>query len=159
MFKHILIPTDGSPASSSAIQQGIVFAQEIGAKVTGIHVLPEFHVFTYQSEMLEDTREKFAQDSIEHAKKYLLEIEIAARDAGVPCTSFYVLNDQPYEAIIKAAQDSRCDLIVMATHGRKGIKGVLLGSETQKVLTHSPTPVMVYRSADCAVGQAQVRVS
>jgi nucleotide-binding universal stress UspA family protein len=145
MFKHILLPTDGSDASKSAIRDCIALAKDIGAEVTGLHVMPEFHVFTYQTEMLEDTKEQFARVSIEQAAKYLAEIELAAKEAGVNCDTLYVTSDDPYEAIIKAAQDKRCDLITMASHGRKGVKGLLLGSETQKVLTHSQIPVLVYR--------------
>lgn len=145
MFKHILIPTDGTEASKNAIQNCIVFAKEIGARVTGLHVIPEFHIFTYQPEMLEDTRQQFAKDAMAQAKKYLTDIEDMAKKAGVPCDTIYMVNDQPYEVIIKIAEEKKCDLITMASHGRKGFKGFLLGSETQKVLTHSQIPVLVLR--------------
>lgn len=145
MFKHILIPTDGSEASRSAIQNCIAFAKEIGAKVTGLHVIPEFHIFTYQPEMLEDIRQQFAKDAVTQAKKYLNEIEVAAKEAGVNYDIIYMVSDQPYEVIIKIAEDKKCDLITMASHGRKGLKGFLLGSEAQKVLTHSQIPVLIFR--------------
>ncbi|MDO8653972.1 MAG: universal stress protein [Undibacterium sp.] len=145
MFKHILIPTDGSEASRSAIQNCIAFAKEIGAKITGLHVIPEFHIFTYQPEMLEDTRQQFAKDAVTQAKKYLNEIEVAAKEAGVNYDIIYMVSDQPYEVIIKIAEDKKCDLITMASHGRKGLKGFLLGSEAQKVLTHSQIPVLIFR--------------
>jgi nucleotide-binding universal stress UspA family protein len=145
MFRHILLPTDGSPLSEAAIQQGIEFAKGINAKVTGFHVMPEFHVFTYKTEMLEDTEGQFAKDSRAHAQKYLGVIERAAKDAGVTCDTAYVAHDHPYEAIIEAAKTNSCDLIMMASHGRRGAQGVLIGSETQKVLTHSKIPVLVYR--------------
>lgn len=145
MFKHILLPTDGSEASEIAIKKCIQFARDTGAKVTGFHVTPEFHVITYQTEMLEDTKEQFIQAGKVHAATYLASIENAAREAGVPCSVAYTSSDHPYEAIIEAAKEHHCDLIAMASHGRKGVKGVLMGSETHKVLTHSQIPVLVYR--------------
>lgn len=148
MFRHILIPTDGSEASKTAVQNAIALAKESGARVSGLHVVPEFHIFTYQPELLEESRQQYALDSIAHAKKYLNEIEVNATEAGVIFDTSYVVNDYPYEVIIKTARDKGCDLIVMASHGRKGIKGLLLGSETQKVLTHSLIPVLVFRSVN-----------
>ena len=145
MFTHLLLPTDGSPASEAAIQQSIELAKAIHAKVTGLHVIPEFHVFTYQTEMLEDTREQFTKDSQSHAVKFLAVIQKAAEEAGVACETAYIVSDHPHEAIIKVAEERGCDLIAMASHGRKGISGLLLGSETQKVLTHSKKPVLVFR--------------
>lgn len=145
MFKHILIPTDGSANSTTAISASIAFARETGARVTGLYVLPEFHAFTAQTEMLIDTGEQFKKDCLARAQQYLAAIEVAAKEAGVPCSTLNVTNDHPYEEIIKVAQDKQCDLIAMASHGRKGVKGLLMGSETQKVLTHSQIPVLVYR--------------
>jgi len=145
MFKHVLLPTDGSPLSDVAIRMGIQLARTISAKVTGFHVMSEFHVVTYKTEMLADTRKKFARDSRAHAAQLLGAIEKAAEAAGVACDTATTTNDHPYEAIIKAAKRRKCDLIVMASHGRKGVRAVLLGSETQKVLTHSDIPVLVCR--------------
>lgn len=145
MFKHLLLPTDGSPQSEEAIRQGIALAKETQARVTGIHVVPEFHVFTYRPDMLEDTRAEYVRDSQAQAAKILQSVENAARDAGVPCDTVCAVSDEPYAAIIKTADEKGCDLIAMASHGRKGIKGLLVGSETQKVLTHSHQPVIVLR--------------
>ena len=145
MFKHVLLPTDGSPQSEAAVRQGIALAKEQQARVTGIHVVPEFHVFTYHPDMLEDTRAEYERDSKAQATKILAAVEDAARAAGVPCDTVCATNDEPYEAIIKTADEKGCDLIAMASHGRKGMKGLLVGSETQKVLTHSHQPVMVLR--------------
>jgi nucleotide-binding universal stress UspA family protein len=145
MFRHILLPTDGSPTSSSAIKAGMAFAKESDARVTGLHVVPEFHVFTYVTEMLEGTQEEYEKQAAARGKKYLADIETAAREAQVNCNTLCVTSDHPYEAIIKAARDQQCDLIVMASHGTKGAKGLLLGSETQKVLTHCDIPVLVFR--------------
>lgn len=145
MFKHLLLPTDGSELSEAAIKKGVQFAKTINAKITGIHVIPEFHVFTYRTEMLEDTREQYAKDSRAHAQQYLAVIERAAQEAGVTCDTAYATSDEPYEVIIKTAAERGCDLIMMASHGRRGVQGLLIGSETHKVLTHSKIPVLVYR--------------
>lgn len=145
MFKHILLPVDGSDISPSLIRAAVALAKESNARITGMHVVPEFSVFTYKAEMLEDTREQYKQASKKHAQSCLAEIESAARIADVQCETFYVTGDEPHEEIIKAAQERKCDLIVMAAHGRRGIKGLLIGSQTQKVLVYSDIPVLVYR--------------
>ena len=147
MFKHLLLPTDGSEMATAAIQQAVQFAKSINARVTGIYVMPEFQTFTFQTEMLTDTKEAFERDCRAHAEQYLAVIKTTAAAAGVACDTAVATSEHPYEAIIQAAADKGCDLIAMASHGRKGLQGVLLGSETQKVLTHSPLPVLVYRLA------------
>ena len=147
MFKHLLLPTDGSEMATVAIQQAVQFAKSINARVTGIYVMPEFQTFTFKTEMLTDTREAFERDCRAHAQQYLAVITTAAAAAGVACDTAVATSEHPYEAIIQAAEANGCDLIAMASHGRKGLQGVLLGSETQKVLTHSILPVLVYRSA------------
>ncbi|MGZ5187460.1 MAG: universal stress protein [Caldimonas sp.] len=145
MFKHLLLPTDGSPASNDAIRKGIQFAKSEQAQVTGIYVIPEFHVMTYRVDMVEDTKAEFAEDTRVHADRYLGVVREAARQAGVTCETVSVTSDHPFEAIIDTAEAKGCDLIVMASHGRRGARGLLLGSETLKVLTHSKIPVLVYR--------------
>ena len=145
MFKHLLLPTDGSSLSNDAIEKGIRFASDAQAQVTGIYVMPEFHTMTFRTEMLEDTEQQFAADRRAHADQYLRVIRAAANKAGVACNTVSVINDHPFEAIIAAAEEKGCDLIVMASHGRRGVRGLLLGSETVKVLTHSKIPVLVYR--------------
>ena len=145
MFKQILLPTDGSELSERAVLAGISFAKEIGAQVVGVTVLPEFHTLTLKPEMVEDTKEQYDTDMAQLGERYLAFISDAARSAGVPCATVKLTSDDPYEAILAAAKERKCDLIIMASHGRKGIKGVLLGSETQKVLVHSDIPVLVYR--------------
>lgn len=145
MFKHLLLPTDGSPLSSDAAVKGIELAKSVQARVTGVYVMPEFHVLTYRTEMLEDTREQFAADCRAHADQYLTVIRGAASQAGVDCDTVSATSDHPFEAIIKTADKMGCDLIVMASHGRRGMRGLLLGSETYKVLTHTKLPVLVYR--------------
>lgn len=145
MFKQILLPTDGSDLSERAVLAGISFAKEVGAQVVGLTVRPEFHTFTYKTDMLEDTEPEFEAATGKQADKYLAFVTDAARTAAVPCTVVQVVSDDPYEAILQTAKERKCDLIIMASHGRRGLKGVLLGSETQKVLVHSDIPVLVYR--------------
>jgi nucleotide-binding universal stress UspA family protein len=145
MFKQILLPTDGSDLSERAVLAGISFAKEVGAEVVGLTVRPEFHTFTYKTDVLEDTEPEFNAATEQHADKFLAFISDAARSAGVPCSVAQVVSDDPYEAILQTAKERKCDLIIMASHGRRGLKGMLLGSETQKVLVHSDIPVLVYR--------------
>jgi nucleotide-binding universal stress UspA family protein len=145
MFKHLLIPTDGSELSEAAIQAGIQFAKSVNAKVTGFHAMPKFHVLAYGPEMVTDTRQEFARDCKAHADRFLAVIVQAAKAADVPCEIVLQTSDQPYEAIIATAKEKGCDLIMMASHGRHGVQAFLLGSETQKVLTHSKIPVLVFR--------------
>ena len=145
MFKHILIPTDGSKLSEKAVKHAVLLAKEIKARVTALHVIPKFHTFTYQAEMLELTAKEYELSCIERAKHYLRFAERAAAAADVACDGLHAFSDEPYDEIIRTARRKRCDLILMASHGRRGIEGFLLGSETQKVLTHSKVPVLVYR--------------
>lgn len=145
MYKRILIPSDGSEASERAILAGVDFAREVGAEVVGLTVTPPFRVVTADSAMLEDTPEQFDAASSVRAGRILAVVEDAARDAGVPCRSEHAVEDDPYAAIIDTARRLGCDLIVMASHGRHGLKGLLLGSETQKVLVHGTIPVLVHR--------------
>ena len=145
MFKRILIPTDGSALSNRAVERGIDLAKGINAKITAVHVGTPFHVLAADSEALTDTREEYEAHIKRKGREILAAIEKSAKANGVSCDSSFVSSEHPYEAIIKAAKDKECDIIVMASHGRKGVKGVLLGSETQKVLTHSSIPVLVYR--------------
>lgn len=146
MFKHLLVPTDGSELSEAAVHMAVNLAKEFQAKITGIHVIPEFHLLTYNAEMLADTRTEHEQHARTQAERYLTFIAHAADGAGVPCETTWLVSDHPYEGIIKVAQERQCDLIVMASHGRRGVEGLLIGSETQKVLTHIRIPVLVYRS-------------
>ena len=145
MFKQILLPTDGSELSTRAVLAGVAFAQEIGAQVDGMTALPDFHTFTSNADMIESTEDEYLAASEARASKQLAVVADAARQAGVACKTILVRSDQPYEAILHAARQHGCDLIIMASHGRRGLSGVLLGSETQKVLEHSAIPVMVYR--------------
>ncbi len=148
MFKHLLLPTDGSSLSKAAILKGVQFAKSINARVTGFCVIPEPYYFFYETEIPAKVKEQSSQQYQAQAEKFLAVIEAAAKEANVPCETAHVIHNQPYEAIIKAAEQKGCDLIMMASHGRRGVKALLLGSETQKVLTHSKVPVLVYREAE-----------
>ena len=145
MFKHILLPTDGSELSNAAIQEGVRFAKIIGAKVTGLCVMPQQHPFYYETEIPMSALEEAAKRYKELAGGYLAAISKAAKEGGVACEVVFEVNDMPYETIIRTAEQKGCDLIMMASHGRRGVKALLIGSETQKVLTHSKVPVLVYR--------------
>ncbi|ODV42191.1 sulfate transporter [Cupriavidus sp. UYMMa02A] len=145
MFQHLLLPVDGSPLSESAFRQGIAFAHDAGAHVTALRVIPNFRTYAYQVEMLAGTHELYTREATRVAEDYLDTMAAEATAADVACDTVAVIHDHPYEAIIRTALAKGCDLIVMASHGRRGLQGVLIGSETQKVLTHSSIPVLVYR--------------
>lgn len=145
MFKHILLPTDGSKRSENAVRCGVRLAKALNAKITALHAIPKFQAFTYSAEMLESSNGEFAAESVECATRYLDFVRKVAAGASVACDCVHTVSDRPFKAIIKVAEQKNCDLILMASHGRGGIEGLLLGSETQKVLTHSKVPVLVYR--------------
>lgn len=147
MFKHILVPTDGSQLSQDAASRAVAFAREVGARITAFYAKPEFPVTYYGEGALIDSTspEQFAEMAEEQARTVLDFVGDLCRDAGVPCTTLSLTSDVPYEAIIEAATQCSCDLIFMASHGRRGFSGLLLGSETNKVLTHSKIPVLVFR--------------
>lgn len=147
MFKHILVPTDGSALSTDTVQKAVDFARETGAKITFFYAKPDYPVAFYGEGALIDptTPEKFAEMAEKQAQEILAAAQQLAAAAGVSCAVAAVTSDVPYQAIIEAASANGCDLIFMASHGRRGLSGLLLGSETQKVLTHSKVPVLVYR--------------
>lgn len=147
MFKHLLVPTDGSQLSSDTVKRAIAFARETGAQVTFFFAKPDYPVAFYGEGALIDptTPERFAEMADQQAREILAAHEAAAKAEGVLSASMSSVSDTPYEAIIAAAEEAGADLIFMASHGRRGISGLLLGSETQKVLTHSKIPVLVYR--------------
>jgi nucleotide-binding universal stress UspA family protein len=145
MFKHLLLPTDGSPLSESAVLKGVQLARSLGARVTGLHVTPHFQVLTYRPEMLEETRDEFDRDSQAAADRHLAFVRKTADESGVPCATLRTVSDEVDQAILDAARGHACDLIVMASHGRRGLARVLLGSQTQRVVTHASVPVLVCR--------------
>lgn len=147
MFKHLLVPTDGSQLSTDAVKRAVAFAKDAGARVTFFFAKPDYPVAFYGEGALIDptTPEKFGEMADQQAREILAAHVALAKEAGVDCETSSAVSDVPHEAIITAAEDAGADLIFMASHGRRGISGLLLGSETQKVLTHSKIPVLVYR--------------
>lgn len=147
MFNHLLVPTDGSPLSDSAVAHATAFAKEIGAHITFFYSQPDFPMPIYGEGALIDptTPEQFARSTNQDAQRILDRAKATANAEGVSADTDTQVSEVPYESIINAADRHGCDLIFMASHGRRGIAGLLLGSETQKVLTHSKIPVLVYR--------------
>ncbi|MDR0735282.1 MAG: universal stress protein [Zoogloeaceae bacterium] len=147
MFKHILLPTDGTELSNKTVRHAVCFARETGARITAFFAKPEYPVTYFGEGALIDptSPEKFAEMADQQAKEVFAFVLRECREAGVECHTASANSDIPYEAIINAANQNGCDLIFMASHGRRGISGLLLGSETNKVLTHSQIPVLVYR--------------
>jgi nucleotide-binding universal stress UspA family protein len=147
MFKHLLVPTDGSELSDATVNRAISFAADAGARVTFFYAQPDFPMPIYGEGALIDptTPEQFAKSAAQEAARILEAAKGKAEAVGVVCDTDTQVNEIPYEAIIEAAERHGCDLIFMASHGRRGLASLLLGSETQKVLTHTRTPVLVYR--------------
>lgn len=148
MFTHLLLPTDGSKLSDRAVQRGLELAKAIGARVTAVHVLPEFPMMADESFALPASVElklRYEKDAKARAAKMLEKVAARAEAAKVKYEGVAVIGDTPYEHIIETAKKRKCDLIMMASHGRRGISALLLGSETAKVLTHSKIPVLVVR--------------
>ncbi|MDO9601629.1 MAG: universal stress protein [Rhodocyclaceae bacterium] len=147
MFKHILVPTDGSQLSTEAVSQAVDFAAVLGARITFFYAKPEYPIAFFGEGALIDptTPEKFAEIADKQAAAILGACVKLAEERNVPSASLAVTSDIPFEAVIAGADTAGCDLIFMASHGRRGFSGLLLGSETQKVLTHSKIPVLVYR--------------
>ena len=147
MFKHILVPTDGSKLSAKAAKQAVKLAKSLGAKITAFHAAPNVSSTYYGDGYI--LRVPSAEAQAEFAEKQALKclsvVEVEAEVEKVPCEVFHVISDSPYEAIIDAAKKKKCDLIFMASHGRRGLSGLVLGSETHKVLIHSKIPVLICR--------------
>jgi nucleotide-binding universal stress UspA family protein len=149
MFKHILIPTDGSRLALKGIKAGVRLAKALGAKVTGVYVIlpyvPPMYAEAAVMYVPGATPQDYEKAAKAHAAKSLAVIERAARSAGVRCATRQVTDLHPWQGILKAARARKCDAIAMASHGRSGLGGLILGSETARVLAHSKTPVLVVR--------------
>jgi nucleotide-binding universal stress UspA family protein len=145
MYRHILVATDGSDLSMLAVTHGVALAKALSAKLTVVTVSEPFPVLAVEPILLTDTPEAYKARAAAFAAEYLGQVEDKAAASGVSCNSVHVEDEQPYRAIIDTATKKECDLIVMASHGRRGLSAILLGSETVKVLTHTSTPVLVYR--------------
>jgi nucleotide-binding universal stress UspA family protein len=145
MFKHVLLPTDGTELSQRAVEKGVEFARIMGARLTGLYVCMPFQVFALDGVLVGDSEEEYERESKALADRHLATIAEAAAAAGVPCELVQSANEHPYLQIVDTAKERGCDVIFMASHGRRGMAALLLGSETTKVLTHTDIPVMVYR--------------
>jgi nucleotide-binding universal stress UspA family protein len=144
MFKHILVPTDGSALSRKAIDGAIDLAQSVGARITAYACLP-LYPYSPFADVAVEPPDDFHQRAEREAREHLREVELAAEAVGVACTSVTSVQSAPYLGIIDAAVEGGCDVIFMASHGRRGLGSILIGSETQRVLTHTKIPVIVYR--------------
>jgi nucleotide-binding universal stress UspA family protein len=147
MFRNILVPTDGSPLSRKAVRQAVRLAKELKARITGYYVGPSYKPGSNDDSVAYHfvSPQQHAASVEKTAGHVLDEVRKEAAKAGVPCTCSFTMHDFPYLKIVEAAGRNRCDLIIMATHGRRGISRLLLGSETNKVLAHSKVPVLVCR--------------
>ncbi len=148
MYKHILIPTDGSDLAAKGVAAGIDYAREAGAKVLFFTAVPEYQV-PGEAEMMARHRiqsiYEYERESEKAARAVLDKVAADAKSANVAFEIEFARSDKPYEAIIDAAKRHHCDAIFMASHGRKGLAALWYGSQTQDVLTHSDIPTLVYR--------------
>ena len=150
MHKNILVPTDGAKLSGKAVAEAVKLAMTCRARITVMHVISDFkkamsETYAVPAAMAAPVQKKFQDEAAVRSKKILDSACAEANVAAITCTGVSVVSDSPYDAIIKQAAKSKCDVIVMASHGRKGLQGFLLGSETTKVLCHSKIPVLVVR--------------
>ena len=149
MYKNILMPTDGSVLSQKAVEHGVALAQTLNAEITFVAVTTPFHSVSGEPQMvanMPDSFKDFVHDYLaSDAASALSQAQAVATDAGVQCDTICIERDHIYQGIIDTAADRGSDLILMASHGHRGLVGVILGSETQKVLAHSTIPVLVYR--------------
>jgi len=149
MFKHILVATDGSKLAGKGIKAGVKLAAALGARVTGVYVILPYMPPVYGEAAMYYvpglSPQEYEKSAERAARKALSAIEVLAKTAGVRCTTRSVTASRPYEGILRAARAAKCDAICMATHGRGGLGGLILGSETQRVLAHSKIPVIVTR--------------
>ena len=147
MFRHLLVPIDGSVLSDGAVDKAVVFAKDTDASISFLFARPDPGASVYGESELSRAMDPdaFARRADAQAEAILTRAVDRAREGGVACAALSRMAGEPYEAIIATAAEAGCDLILMASHGHRGIKGLLLGSQTQKVLLHSKFPVLVYR--------------
>ena len=147
MYRHILSPTDGSRLSSKAAAHAIALAKATGARLTGFHASPDYPLPVYADGVVFEplSRKEYAAQCKKEADRILNDVAVKARAARVAFAGVSTISSSPWEAILATAKKQKCDAIVMASHGRSGVVALVLGSETQKVLTHSKLPVLVVR--------------
>lgn len=145
MYRKILVPTDGTEFAESAIAHAVAIAKQFNAEIIGVTVLPPLSTMALDGMIISELPEDYNRWAKQTADQRLSVVKRAAEAAGVGCDLVKIDREEPWDGICKAAQTKGADLIVMASHGRRGLSAMLLGSETQKVLTHSRVPVLVYR--------------
>jgi nucleotide-binding universal stress UspA family protein len=146
-YTHLLVPSDGSERSLEAVRQAVELAKVLGARITFLHAQASVPIPVMgMGEMLDpSTMDLLLAASHSDSERIVAQAAAVASTAAVPATSEQVRSDLPHRAIVEAAQRLGCDLIVMASHGRRGLSGLLIGSETQRVLVQAPCPVLVVR--------------
>ena len=145
MFKTILVPTDGSPLSDRAANAAVEFAQRTGGSVVGLSVAEPYPCSPLSGDTFSDERSRYEDKGRDIAAEHVRKIAAAAKALGVPCKTVVAQSFSPSDEIVATAERMDCDAIFMATHGRKGLNKLFVGSETQKVLAHTTIPVMVFR--------------
>jgi nucleotide-binding universal stress UspA family protein len=147
MYRRILVTTDGSPLSHKAVESAIELAKAVGAELVALHVVPRYPVSYFEGSVANTPEEtaRIERQWTARGQEMVDAVQAQATAAGVKATTATAHSDLVAEAIIAAADKHECDALVMASHGRKGLQRLLLGSETQHVLTHSSIPVLVIR--------------
>lgn len=145
LYTHLLVPTDGSAVAAKAFQAAVTFAAESGAKVTGYYAIEDMNMHHVGAHLTKELIEEFERRAREAAEQHVAEIGVVAKAAGVPFDSIVSKVTRPHEGIIEAAKKCGADIIFMASHGHRGLTSLVVGSVTQKVLSHSTIPVLVFR--------------
>jgi nucleotide-binding universal stress UspA family protein len=145
MYKHLLLATDGTELAQAALEHGLDLARKTGAKVTVVTVTMPWSAVAYGVYEGLTARDAFDEASRKQAQALLSDAAAKAASRGVACTTVHKADVNPYQGVLAVAQESGCDLIVVGSHGRRGLERLILGSEAMKVLTHSKVPVLVWR--------------
>ena len=148
MYKHIMLPVEGDELSSKAVNECFTLAKAIGAKVTVLHVVPHVNMHVpvgFTSDIVETLKKQREDEGVKNGERMLAEVEASAKASGVSFDNVVVVGDNPYEQIIDKAEENDCDLIMMASHARRGLDAMIFGSETVRVLKHTKIPVLVVR--------------
>jgi nucleotide-binding universal stress UspA family protein len=145
MYKHILIATDGSELAGKAVKAGLQLAKDLNAKVSAVTVTEPWTAYVTGEAAIALPIDELEKSIAESAARVLATVDMAAKEIGVDCKGLHVKEQYPAEGILECAKSLGCDLIVMASHGRRGLGRLLLGSAAVNVLTHTTTPVLIYR--------------
>jgi nucleotide-binding universal stress UspA family protein len=145
MYQHLLIATDGSELANKAIEHGIALAKALGSKITIVTVTEPWHTFAAGEATVAFPIEEYETSTEKAAQQTLAKSASKVDDAGLKCETVHIKDSYPADGILEAAKDGGCDLIVMASHGRRGLTRMLLGSQANHVVTHSSLPVLICR--------------